>query len=195
MLLTRDDLRRQSPLAWVLLTALIGVAAALHAMGRQNAAHGTALAWIGCVALILPPRERMAVLPPRLRALPRICDSAPVLATLLSVPGYGVGWFYGANPYDETVHLVSGALFGAVLGALLLADGQPRPGRRVGLTGLGIGLVLAVGWEGFEWATGLIGNAVDTGTDILLTAGGSALGALLAWRAWGRAARGVPRGA
>src|SRR3712207_8169416 len=50
---------------------------------------------------ILPPRERMETLPWRLRALPRSLDAAPVLAAVLSSPGYGLNWFYGANPYDE----------------------------------------------------------------------------------------------
>src|SRR3712207_8779673 len=81
---------------------------------------------------ILPPRERMDTLHWRVRALPRSLDAAPVLAALLSSPGYGLNWFYGANPYDETVHLLSGGLSGAVFAALLQADGLPRTARQIG---------------------------------------------------------------
>lgn len=82
-----------------------------------------------------------------------------MLASLVCSPGYGPGWFHGANPYDEAVHLVNGMLAGALFAALW----QPRPGwwrgaagRLVGGLAFGIGLSLA--WEAFEWAIGIIGN-------------------------------------
>jgi hypothetical protein len=188
-LLTRDDLRRHSPFAWLCLAALGGVIGWLWTIEKHQAAIGTVAALAGCLGLILPPRERMRRLPARLRALPRGLDSAPVLATLLSSPGYGVNWFYGANPYDEAVHLLTGVLAGAVLGGLLRTDGIPRGTLRLLALGLGAGLLLAMGWEAFEWATGLIGNWRDTWTDVLLTAAGVALGA--AW--WGRLPAAAPR--
>ncbi|MGG5811705.1 hypothetical protein [Falsiroseomonas sp. CW058] len=176
-LLTAEDLRPHSRLAWACLVALLGVAAWLAVLERTDAAIGTLGALVGCLALVLPPRERMGALPWRLRSLPRRCDAAPILATLTSCPGYGLGWFYGDNLYDEAVHLLNGTLAGAVLAALLLADARPRTGREMAWAALGGGMVLAVGWEVFEWATGLIGDAVDTVTDILLTAGGVVAGA------------------
>ena len=181
-LLTDADLRQHSRFAWVCLAALLGVAALLALIGRDGAALGTVGAFIGCFGLMLPPREPIKALPWRLRALPRGCDAAPVLATLLSVPGYGLGWFYGDNLYDEAVHLVNGALAGVVLAHWLLLNGQPRPQRSLGLTALIAGTALAVGWEVFEWATGLIGDAMDTFTDILLTAGGVVAGAMFVGR-------------
>ena len=96
-LLTKDDIRRHSWLAWASLAALAGVAAWLWAIDKRGAAEGTAAALVGCLALVLPPRERMETLPWRLRALPRTLDAAPVLAALLSIPGYGLIWFYCAN--------------------------------------------------------------------------------------------------
>ena len=181
-LLTRDDLRRQSRFAWACLAALLGVIGWLWLEDKRSAAMGTVAALAGCLGLMLPPRERMRALPWRLRALPRQLDAAPVLATLLSSPGYGVNWFYGANPYDEIVHLLSGVLAGAVFGALLAVDGRPRTASRLALFGVGFGLALGVGWEAVEWALSLIGDAVDTMSDIALTAAGVAIGT--SW--WGR---------
>ena len=179
-LLTRDDVRRQSWFAWVCLAALAAVAAWLWFLDKRGAANGTAAALVGCLALLLPPRERMEALPWRLRALPRNLDATPVLATLLSSPGYGLNWFYGANPYDEAVHLLNGALAGAVFAALLQADGVQRTTRRLATTGAAFGLALGVTWEVFEWATDLIGSWTDTWTDVVLTASGATLAAVLA---------------
>ncbi|MGK7868248.1 hypothetical protein ACFHPP_13340 [Falsiroseomonas sp. E2-1-a20] len=178
-MLTKDDLRRHSPAAWVSLAALLACAVFFWCIDRRGAAWGTLAALVGCLGLILPPRERMARLPWRLRRLPRVLDAAPVLATLVTCPGYGLGWFYGANLYDEMVHLVNGVLAGAVLAGLLEDDGRDRGMRRRAWLGLGFGLALAVAWEVFEWATGLIGGPWDTASDIVLTAAGVALGA--AW--------------
>jgi hypothetical protein len=178
--LTREDLGRQSPVAWASLAALLACAAIFWFIDRRGAAYGTLAALLGCLGLILPPRERMAALPMRLRRLPRSLDAAPILATLLTCPGYGLNWFYGANPYDETVHLVNGILAGAVFAGLLEADGGDRGRRRRAWLGLAFGLVLAVAWEAFEWATGLIGGPRDTLSDIVLTAIGAAIGSGLA---------------
>ncbi|MDN3563415.1 hypothetical protein ACFQY5_09450 [Paeniroseomonas aquatica] len=180
--LTKEDVSRQSPFAWVCLGILGGVIAGLWFLGKHQAAYGTAAALIGCLGLILPPRERMRALPWRIRRLPRQLDAVPVLATLLSSPGYGVNLFYGANPYDEIVHLVSGLLAGAVLGALLAVDGRPRRATRLALLGAGFGMALGTSWEIFEWATGLIGDWTDTWTDIALTTSGIMLGTIY----WGR---------
>jgi hypothetical protein len=177
--LTRHDLRRHSRLAWASLGALLVTAAWFWLEGATGAALGTLGALAGCLGLILPPRERMRVLPPRLRALPRRCDAAPVLATLISCPGYGLGWFYGDNLYDEAVHLLNGGLAGAVLAVWLMLDGRPRRRRDLAAAGLKVGLAIAVGWEIFEWVTGLIGDTLDTVSDILLTTLGTALGAML----------------
>ncbi|WP_338662479.1 hypothetical protein VQH23_20275 [Pararoseomonas sp. SCSIO 73927] len=178
-LLTRDDLRRQSPLAWASILALLGVAFWFWTLEKGNAAGGTALAALGCLGLILPPRERMGVLPRRIRALPRGLDAVPALASLVSSPGYGLNWFYGQNPYDEVVHLVSGGLSGAVFLALLAADGRPRGRLRLVLAATLFGLNLGTVWEAFEYATGLIGDWTDTWTDVVLTTLGAALAGLL----------------
>lgn len=185
-LLTKDDLSRQSPFAWACLGVLAGVIAAFWFLDKHQAAYGTIAALVGCLGLILPPRERMTALPWRIRRLPRQMDAVPVLATLLSGPGYGVNWFYGANPYDEVVHLVSGLLAGAVVGSLLAVDGSPRKATQLALLGASIGIALGISWEIFEWATGLIGDWTDTWTDIALTAFGLMLGTTY----WGRQLQG-----
>lgn len=185
-LLTKDDLSRQSPFAWACLIVLVGVIGAFWLLDKHQAAYGTLAALVGCLGLILPPRERMTALPWRLRRLPRPVDATPVLATLLSSPGYGVNWFYGANPYDEVVHLVSGLLAGVVVGSLLAVDGRPRKGTRLALLGAGCGIALGTSWEIFEWATGLIGDWTDTWTDVALTATGLMIGTAY----WGRQSQG-----
>lgn len=177
-LLTKDDLSRQSSFAWACLVVLAGVIGTFWFLDKHQAAYGTVAALIGCLGLILPPRERMMALPWRIRRLPRHLDAVPVLATLLSSPGYGVNWFYGANPYDEVVHLVSGLLAGAVFGSLLAVDGRLRKATRLALLGAGCGIALGTTWEIFEWATGLVGDWTDTWTDIALTAFGLMLGAV-----------------
>lgn len=176
--LTREDIARQSPLAWFLMAVLAGTALWFWIIGARAAAVGTAASWAGCAALLLPPRERMAALPMRLRALPRACDAAPVFATILSAPGYGLGWFYGDNLYDEAVHLLNGLVIGLVLACLILADGRWRGPLALGRSCLWLGLALAIGWEAFEAATGLIGDVEDTLSDIALTTCGAAAGAM-----------------
>ena len=178
-LLTGDDLAKHPASTWLSLAALGAASGGLWWLDRRSAALGTLAALLGCLCLILPPRERMAALPARLRALPRRMDAMPVLATLLSSPGYGLHWFYGANPYDEAVHLLNGGLAGAVFGALVLADGRVRTRGRLALLGIGFGSALGLGWEGFEWAAGLLGNWTDTWSDVVLTALGATLGTVL----------------
>jgi hypothetical protein len=196
-LLTRDDVRRQSWFAWVCLAALAGVAAWFWSMDKRGAAMGTVAALAGCLGLLLPPRERMEALPRRVRELPRSLDAAPVLATLLTSPGYGLNWFYGANPYDEAVHLLNGALAGAVFAAMLDVDGRRRTAGQRAIAGAAFGLGLGAAWEAFEWAVGLIGNLTDTWTDAALTTLGVTLAAALsgARRGGPEAAADVWRGA
>lgn len=176
-LLTAEDWRRYSRIAWLALLALAATAVWFWLIDRRSAALGTLAALIGCLGLILPPRERMAVLPAPLRSLPRSLDAAPVLATLLVSPGFGLNWFYGANPYDEVVHLLNGVLAGAVFVALRQWRG-PRDGawRLVGETLL-FGLVLGSAWEVFEALTGLGGDWTDTWTDAALTTSGAGIAA------------------
>ncbi len=169
---------RQSPAALACVGLLLLVAAWLWAgQGKGSAAVATVLSGLACAALIATPRERATWLPARVRALPRDLDVVPPLAALLSTPSYGLGWFHGANPFDEVVHLASGVLAGAVLAGLLLADEAPRRPRRLLAIGLLAGLPFAGTWEAFEWVVGMVGDAPDTLSDIALTAGGMALGA------------------
>jgi hypothetical protein len=172
---TKNGAARHSRLGRLCLAAVAGVAVLFWLIGRSDAAAGAAAGLVGCLGLVLPPRERMASLPWRLRALPRRCDAAPALATLLSCLGYGLGWFDSPGPYDELVHLLNGGLAGAVFTALLRADGRRRTARGLTLTSAAFGLALGAGWEMFEWATGLIGNWTDTWTDVALTALGATL--------------------
>jgi hypothetical protein len=176
-LLTSEDLAQHRWYTWALLALLVGVAFWFWSLGKGSAGWGTLFAALGCLGLILPPRERMEVLPDRLRRLPRWADALPVAGTILTSPGYGLGWFYGINPFDEFVHLVNGCFAGAIFAALLLADGRPRRlGQVVGTT-FSLGFALAVGWEVFEWATGLIGDWRDTSSDIVITTAGAMIGA------------------
>jgi hypothetical protein len=70
-------------------------------LADRQARCGTAAALLGCLGLIVTPRERMAAPPWRLRALPRRHDAAQVLATLLSSPGYSLNWFTEPTPMTK----------------------------------------------------------------------------------------------
>ncbi|MFL1461832.1 hypothetical protein ACI6QG_06495 [Roseococcus sp. DSY-14] len=164
---------------WALLAALVVMALWFGALEKGSAAWATALAAAGCLALVATPRERMPFLPLRLSRLPRRYDSAPALATLITAPGYGLSLFHGANPFDEFVHLVNGAIAGAVFAALVLADGRPRGRWHMAWVGLMFGLTLGVAWEGFEWLVNIIGDWQDTWTDVALTAGGATVASWL----------------
>lgn len=169
---------RHSPLAWACVVALLLIAAWLwFAQDKGSAAIATAASALACAALIATPRERAPWLPARARALPRHLDFVPPLAAILSTPGYGLGWFHGANPFDEFVHLASGLLAGAVFAGFVMADGEPRTPARLAWLGLLFGVPFAVGWEAFEWAVGIVGGVTDTLSDIALTGGGAAVGA------------------
>jgi hypothetical protein len=85
------------------------------------------------------------------------------------------------------VHLLSGALAGAVFAALLQADGRQRTILRQAVAGAGFGLGLGAGWEALEWAMALIGDWRDTWTDVALTGLGAAAAAMVA--AWHRPRR------
>ena len=61
-LLTRDDLARQSRFAWACLLALVAMAAWFWTRDKGSASLGTLASALGCLGLMLPPRERMAVL-------------------------------------------------------------------------------------------------------------------------------------
>jgi hypothetical protein len=191
-LLTRDDLARQSRFAWACLLALVAMAAWFWARDKGSASVGTLVSALGCLGLMLPPRERMEVLPWRLRALPRGLDCVAPLGALIVSPGYGLGWFYGINPFDEVVHFANGALLGAVFAALLQTDGRPRTAWGLVWRTAAFGMALGVVWEIFEAATHLIGDFTDTWTDIAL----GTLGAALAgWAASWRVGRAVGRAA
>lgn len=164
---------------WLLLAALVAMALWFGALEKGSAAWATGLAALGCFALVATPREDMPFLPLRLDRLPRAYDSAPVLATLITAPGYGLSLFHGANAFDEVIHLVNGALAGAVFAALVLADGRPLGRLHMAWVGLLFGLTLAVVWEGFEWLVEIIGDWQDTWTDVALTAGGAVVASLL----------------
>jgi hypothetical protein len=176
-LLTREDWRRQSWFAWACLLALAATAAWFWLIDRRSAATGTLAALVGCLGLLLPPRERMAILPAPVRALPRSLDAVPVLATLLVSPGFGLNWFYGANPYDEVVHLLNGVLAGAVFVALREWRGPHGSAWRLAGGTLVFGLILGSAWEVFEALTRLIGDWTDTWTDVVLTTSGAVLAA------------------
>jgi len=106
---------------------MAAVAAWFWWLEKRGAALGTAAALAGCLALVLPPRERMETLPWRLRALPRGADAAPILAALLSSPGYGLGWFVrewkGLKEVDHGGNIDG---FGVTSSLVLLPDATIR---------------------------------------------------------------------
>ena len=123
----------------------------------------------------------------------RLVAGALLLASaLLNAAGYLLNGYDRIAWYDELCHLFT--MFAITASAGLIFLRRVTAARR--LTGLSFaavavsaGAVLGISWEIFEYAIGIIGNAMDTAIDLALDVLGCMLGAVFAWEMQAGAAR------
>ena len=119
--------------------------------------------------------------------LPSIFTLLFVLAGLINAAGYLFNLFKTPVWFDETVHFYTSFTIVAAIGWLLFsatsmsAAGHPW---RFPAKVTGLGIVLGILWEIFEWIIGIIGSPSDTLTDLLMdTLGAVAAGLFCVWAA------------
>lgn len=160
----------------LVLAALLGTA--LYLAGAER--------WIGVV--VIGATIAIAVIFVRLQdRLPRIFNLLFVLAGAVNAGAYVFNLWERISVYDEAVHAYTTFALAAAFGYLLFhrtsVNSKSHPWRfvaAVALFGFGIGLL----WEGFEWVTGLIGDALDTLIDLFAdTVGAIAAGLFCVWTA------------
>ncbi len=119
------------------------------------------------------------------RWLPSLFGLLFVLAGLINAAGYAFDWWHTPLWFDEAVHAFTSFAVMAAIGWLLLArSGLNAAGRTLWFTlaVTGIGIVLGILWEVFEWAIGIIGTPRDTAIDLIMdTIGALAAGLFCAW--------------
>ena len=164
-------------LASMIILALIAVAAVyLSASGQwYDAAALGGLAALGSAFLAWNER------------LPSLFSLLFVLAGLINAVGYVFNLWKSPLWFDETVHAYTSFTMMAAIGWMLFArSGLNAAGRsgRFTLAIAGLGLVVGVLWEIFEWIIGIIGSPVDTAVDLVMdTFGAIAAGLFCAWAA------------
>jgi hypothetical protein len=111
-----------------------------------------------------------------------------LLSAALNAAGYLFDLWRSVAPYDEIVHTVTPFTLVAIASAVIYRSrrdhvflGSPR---RAALTGMGIGLVGAVGWEIVEvlldkvFGVGIYNPPLDTAVDVALGTGTGTVAAL-----------------
>lgn len=160
--------------SYVLLGAMAAGAAYLGVLGRWFPAAG--LAGIILLAILfIAQRSR----------LPSIFTLLFVLAGLVNAVGYVLNLWRTPYWFDEAVHFYTSFTAVAAIGWLLFSRTSMNAGRhpvRFALAVTGIGIVLGLLWEVFEWTIGIIGSPSDTMIDLLMdTLGAVAAGLFCVW--------------
>ena len=117
--------------------------------------------------------------------LPRLFTLLFLVAGLVNAAGYALQLWQSPVWFDETVHFYTSFAVMAGLGWLALARTRLF-GRSVPflLAVTGLGLLLGILWEVFEWVVGIIGARGDTIVDLVMdTLGAVAAGLFCAWAA------------
>lgn len=119
--------------------------------------------------------------------LPSIFTLLFVLAGAINALGYVLTLWKDPLWFDEAVHAFTSFTVCAALGWLVLARPRiatARPGWAFAVSVTGLGLVLGILWEVFEWIIGIIGSPGDTIVDLLMdTFGAAAAGLFCLWAA------------
>jgi hypothetical protein len=161
-------------ISYVLLAATAGAAAyfaAAHDWYKAAALSGLAL--LGGAFIAAKTR------------LPSLFTLLFLLAALVNTSGYLFDLWKTPLWFDEFVHAFTSFTIAAAIGWVALARTRMRAeanGWKLTLAVTGIGLVLGIVWEVFEWIIGIIGSPADTVVDLIM----DSIGALLAgiFAAW-----------
>lgn len=114
-----------------------------------------------------------------------------IFCVVLNAAGFAFGLFEPVPLYDELAHLVTPFVLVAIAAEIIYRSGGdddlfPTP-RRAVITGCGIGLLGAIGWEGIEVILDVLGFPIshalpDTLFDVFLGIVGGGLGGWMADR-------------
>lgn len=150
---------------------------AITALGAVYMA--TAGRWISAAGLVGFVALAVAFLLQRDR-LPAIFSSLFVLAGLINAAGYAFNLWHNPVWFDELVHFYTSFTVVAAIGWLMFSrTGANAAGHSLRFVAsvTGIGIVLGILWEVFEWAIGIIGTSADTVIDLVMdTLGAAAAG-------------------
>lgn len=162
-----------------LILAATGVAAVyLMTAGRWLSAAGLG-GFIALALIFLAQSHR--------DKLPAIFDLLFVLAGLINAAAYVFELWRTPVWFDEAVHFYTSFTIMAAIGWLAFRRTRLNTAGRslrfvVAVTGLGI--LLGIFWELFEWTIGIIGSTSDTITDLLMDSLGAIVAGLFsAWTA------------
>lgn len=162
---------------WLTRLLLLGVAGALAWAIATSRSDG-AIAW-GAVAAVI-----IALLMLRSK-LPSLFGLLLAVAATVNGTGYALTLWHDRTMFDEVVHaFTTFAGLAAISWALVRTYRIDGSGQRLWWTLIGIGVLLGVVWEGFEWLIGIIGSPKDTAIDLAMDMlGALAAAALIAWTA------------
>ena len=168
------DHRHYRTAAEILVAILVG-AAVYFAMRQEwyDAASISVLALLG--AGFLAFRDR----------LPSLFSLLFLIAGGVNAAGYVFNLWHQPTIFDEAVHAATSFTVMAAAGWLMLGrtrlTATGERGRFV-LAVTGLGLLLGLGWELFEWIIGIIGSRHDTIVDLAMDGIGAVAAALFcAW--------------
>lgn len=161
----------------IIILALIALAATYFAVTGQ---------WYDAMALGALVLLGFAFVAAQKR-LPSIFTLLFLLAGLANAAGYVFNLWKSPVWFDETIHALTSFTAMAAIGWMLLARTSINAAEKSGLFTLaiaGIGLLLGILWELFEWMIGIIDSPADTMVDLVMdTIGATVAGLFCAWAA------------
>lgn len=127
--------------------------------------------------------------------LPRLFTLLFLIAGLINVAGYAFDLWHSPVWFDEVVHSYTSFAVMAAIGWLAIARTRLFGGSLSFVAAVtGVGIILGLLWEVFEWAIGIIGTRLDTISDLALDSlGAVAAGLFCAWAAGQARASPKPR--
>lgn len=158
-----------------ILLMLVATAAFVLAL-QQRWMDATALAALAMLGFAFLGMERM---------LPRMFTLLFILAALVNTAGYVFSLWHQLSYFDEAVHFFTSFTVMAAIGWIILSlTSVEDTGTVYVLLIVGLGFVIGVFWELFEYVIGIIGSGWDTSIDILMDVAGAICAAgLCSWLA------------
>lgn len=147
-------------LSYLLLSAM-AVALVVQLIEGQWSEAAVLAGFLILTAVFIAQRDR----------LPRVFSFLFAFAGAANVFGYAFNLWKTPVWFDEAVHAYTSFAVSAAIGWLMFSrTGFNASGRSAAfsIAVAGIGLVLGVLWEVFEWAIGIIGPTGDTALDLVM---------------------------